>query len=129
MRRILSRAVHVSAAQHRRAGSRLQRLQFLENASLESISGLSGQVEGMYETVSGLPSLDRATVAELSQYQMSEPGKRQWETSKTGYLKWAVGQLIGRIRAEGESSAVVSEIEQQAASIGSADDLQKAAEG
>lgn len=30
---------------------------------------------------------------------MQEPGKRMWETSKTGYVNWAVGQLVARTRA------------------------------
>ena len=45
----------------------------------------------MYQSMVSLPPLDPDA---NSMPQATEPGKRQWETNKTGYASWAVGQLL-----------------------------------
>jgi kinetochore protein Mis12/MTW1 len=77
----------------------------------------------MYETVSSLGTLDPSTTEMLSQFQMTEPGKRQWETSETGYLKWAVRQLLAKGRPV---ASTVEEMKKNAEDVGTAEDLRKA---
>lgn len=82
----------------------------------------------MHENISGLAPLDASTVAMMSQFQMSDVGKRQWETSKAGYLKWAVNQLMARARGAGEDSSSVHEMRRNAEELGQAEDLKSAEE-
>lgn len=44
----------------------------------------------MFRSVSALPPLDPANI------KLADPGKRQWETSESGYINWAVGQLLDK---------------------------------
>ena len=79
-----------------------------------------------------LPTLDPATKASFAQFQLTDPGKRQWETSKTGYLKWAVGQLLAKAREEdsvaGGGSSAVDILNATMAEVGGADQLRAAFE-
>ena len=43
----------------------------------------------MYQALSYLPPLEPA----FPSVDLTEPGKRQWEPSKSGCLNWAVGRL------------------------------------
>lgn len=45
----------------------------------------------MYESMASLPAPDPES---NSVPRTTEPGKRQWETSNSGYANWAVGQLL-----------------------------------
>ena len=58
----------------------------------------------MYASVSALPPADSLESMGSASAPTTEPGKRPWETSKTGYLNWAVGQLMERAKekARGE---------------------------
>ena len=57
----------------------------------------------MYASVSALPPADPPDLAVVT-----EPGKRLWETSKTGYLNWAVGQLMERAKEKAQGEQVQS---------------------
>lgn len=50
----------------------------------------------MHEAMLTLPPLDPLSLPQVP----VEPGKRPWETSKTGYVNWAVGQLVEKSREE-----------------------------
>jgi kinetochore protein Mis12/MTW1 len=86
----------------------------------------------MYASVSSLPPLEPAVIASLTQFQLTDPGKRQWETSKSGYLNWAVGQLLSKARREEDdeiasgNSAVTASITASLEDIGTATDLRAA---
>lgn len=67
---------------------------------MEVLGALPGKLTTMFNSVSTLPPLDPSTMPSISQMQLADPGKRQWETSKTGYLNWAVGQLLERTKEE-----------------------------
>jgi len=47
----------------------------------------------MYQVVASLPPLDVSPTADQAQLKS---GKRQWETSKNGYVNWAVGRLLAK---------------------------------
>ena len=53
----------------------------------------------MYAAVSSLPPVDASAPAVVPE----QPGKRLWETSKTGYLNWAVAQLMERAKEKAKS--------------------------
>lgn len=80
----------------------------------------------MYNNVSTLPRHDPASF----QLPLPDPGKRPWETSKTGYLNWAVGQLL--VRGGGangiQGSSVVGKTAEGAYGVGRSEDLKAALE-
>ncbi len=61
---------------------------------------------------------------------LTEPGKRPWETSKTGYLTWAVDQLLSRTKSQGvgtvQGSSAVDSTVASAAEVASSSDLKAA---
>lgn len=84
----------------------------------------------MYGSVSTLPPLDPATIASLTQIQLTDPGKRQWETNKTGYVNWAISQLLAKAKEDG-GIAGASSVDVQRAKVdevGSAAQLRAAFE-
>ncbi|KAF4568333.1 hypothetical protein EYR40_010264 [Pleurotus pulmonarius] len=129
--RVLTRAVHVSRAGRRRAEKRRERLSFLHDPTFDTIEGLPQKLFELYKSVSALPEIDPATLSSLTQYRLSDPGKRPWETSKTGYLNWAVSQLLVRARernaAEGRRNGL-DEDNERVQEVGSADQLKAAIE-
>jgi kinetochore protein Mis12/MTW1 len=58
---------------------------------MQTLEELPGEYMKMYRLASSLPPMDPklSVVA-----QTSEPGKRQWETGRSGYTHWAVGQML-----------------------------------
>ena len=68
---------------------------------LQTLVGLPQDFLSTYEAVSSLPPYDPSSASHLSM-PLAEPGKRPWETSKTGYINWAVSQAIARVREKGE---------------------------
>lgn len=88
----------------------------------------------MYNNVASLPPLDPAFTAP-EPTGSSEPGKRPWEMSKTGYFNWAVEQLMLRAKEKargeggfGEGSSAVGAIATSAYGVGSADYVKAALE-
>ncbi|KAJ7492179.1 Mis12-domain-containing protein [Mycena latifolia] len=68
---------------------------------LETARSLPPAVRSMYESVATLPALEPATISALAQLRHSEAGKRQWEMGKTGYIDWAISQLVLKAKEEG----------------------------
>ncbi|KAH9932348.1 Mis12 protein-domain-containing protein [Fomitopsis serialis] len=97
LRRLYTHAVRASAVQLAHSKSRLERLSFLRAPQLQTLLSLSTEFQSMYDSVSALPPPDPAFTAP-EQAGPSEPGKRPWETSKTGYINWAVEQLMLRAK-------------------------------
>ena len=86
------------------ARTRLDRLAFLRAPQMKSLLTLPQQLQSLHAAVESLPELDPSSAA-LDAGVLPEPGKRPWETTKTGYLNWAVEQLMQRAKekAKGES--------------------------
>ena len=68
-----------------------------------------------YKTLSSLPPLEPL----FGPVDLTEPGKRQWQPSKSGYLNWAVGRLL----VKGEA---MDKVEKTTMEIGSGVDLRRA---
>ncbi|KAJ7596725.1 Mis12-domain-containing protein [Mycena floridula] len=128
LHRLQTRALHVSENRRKRAEQRLEHISLLDSQTMDTLTDLPTKLVEMYDAVAGLSALDPATVSALSQFQMTERGKRLWETSKTGYLKWSVGQLLARASGDGEDSSRVEEIRRNAEGIGKAVELKETLE-
>ena len=74
----------------------------------------------MYETLSSLPPVEPS----LASVDLTEPGKRQWETSKSGYINWAVGRLL--VKGEAGEQHSVDNVEKSSREIGTGEDLRNA---
>lgn len=98
---------------------------------MQALLSLPNDFQTMFDAVSSLPPLDPSSTA-LDPGVVPEPGKRPWEVSKTGYLNWAVEQLMQRAKEKaksepggstfGEGSSAVSAATAAAYEIGSAQD-------
>lgn len=77
-----------------------------------------------YETISSLPPYDPSAATQLAA-PLAEPGKRPWETSKTGYMNWAVLQLVSRAKGGGQApgASAVSTVADTAARVGKVEDI------
>ena len=77
-----------------------------------------------YETISSLPPYDPSTASQLAA-PLAEPGKRPWETSKTGYMNWAVLQLVSRAKAGGQAlgGSAVGTVADATARVGKVEDI------
>ncbi|KDQ53724.1 hypothetical protein JAAARDRAFT_161413 [Jaapia argillacea MUCL 33604] len=132
LQRLYTRAVRKSAVQLRHSEQRLERLSFLHSPAMDTLSTLPEQFLTMFESVSTLPPLDPSSdsVSALSQLRLSDPGKRQWETNKTGYFYWAVEQLLARSREKAgqKGSASVGEAALAAYDVGQVEDVKAALE-
>lgn len=118
-----SRALTKSSIKRERAEKRLERLSFLRSPSIDVLERLPESFLTMYDGIASLPPLDPASITNLTQFQLTEPGKRQWETSKTGYLNWAVAQLVAKSRTQSEGGSRIDAVSARAEEIGSAEDL------
>jgi kinetochore protein Mis12/MTW1 len=94
---------------------------------MDILAELPAKLHSMHDSVSNLPPMDSSTVSALLQLQMSDPGKRQWESNKTGYLNWAVNQLLAKSKRDEGSAAAVNDMK-RFAEIGQTEDLKKAIE-
>ena len=135
LQRLFLLAVRKSAAQRAHAEKRLERLAFLRSPQLQTLLELPHGFLATHDAVASLPPYHPDDVAHLSVPPV-EPGKRQWETSKTGYMNWAISQLIARARdkdkegvpVEGSESSAVGNIANAAQKIGKAEDVKAALE-
>ncbi|KAM5541895.1 hypothetical protein V8D89_004624 [Ganoderma adspersum] len=102
LKRLFARAAHKSSLDLSHARTRLDRLAFLRAPQMHALHALPDELQAMYASVSALPPADALDTRGAG--PTTEPGKRPWETSKTGYLNWAVGQLMERAKekARGE---------------------------
>ncbi|KAL7283921.1 hypothetical protein ACG7TL_001193 [Trametes sanguinea] len=135
LKRLFTRAVQRSGKDLDRARERLDRLSFLRAPQMQTLLSLPGDFQTMFEAVASLPPLDPSS-AVLEPGVVPEPGKRPWETSKTGYLNWAVEQLMQRAKEKakreqsgasgsgfGEGSSAVGAAAASAYEVGSAEDI------
>lgn len=82
----------------------------------------------MYNACSSLEPLDAATVSTLTQVELSEPGKRPWESTKSGYLKWATERLLAKAKEQEGRSGEVTNLVDRMDQVGRAERLRKAIE-
>ncbi|KAI0327644.1 Mis12-domain-containing protein [Cubamyces sp. BRFM 1775] len=132
LKRLYTRAVRRSAKDLERSRDRLERLSFLRAPQMQALLSLPNEFQAMFDAVSSLPPLDPSS-AVLEPGIVPEPGKRPWETSKTGYINWAVEQLMQRAKEKakgepsasgfGEGSSAVSAAAAAAYDVGSAEDV------
>lgn len=82
---------------------RLDRLSFMQPEQLQTLRALAKDTDELHATVSALPPHPHLTNADMNIPGL-EPGKRQWEVGKAGYLNWASAQLAQQTqRATGGS--------------------------
>jgi len=104
------------------AEARLSRLTALTSPQVDTLVQLAPQLTDMYQTLSNLPPHEIPASVNLT-----EPGKRQWETNKTGYMNWAVGRLLTKgSGGEGDGKGAVDKLDFVATEIGTSDDLSTA---
>ncbi|KAG5646018.1 hypothetical protein DXG03_004620 [Asterophora parasitica] len=126
LKRMLTHAIHVSERQRRREEEQLERLAVLNSPSLDLLGALPRKFMAMYSAVAALPPLDASTLASLSH---ADPGKRQWETSTTGYKNWAVAQLLSKAESgDAGGRSVVDTLLERAGQVGSAEQLRTVVE-
>jgi kinetochore protein Mis12/MTW1 len=96
------KAVRTSRRHAKQAQTRLDRLSFIQPERLHALQDLATDVDTLYADVSALPPVDptNATMPGLL-----EPGKRQWEVGKAGYLNWASAQLTRHAQLPDGASA------------------------
>ncbi|XP_006457093.1 hypothetical protein AGABI2DRAFT_52470, partial [Agaricus bisporus var. bisporus H97] len=90
----LKRALRTSSKERRNAEDKLEQLAaIIDHPSFEELSSLPQKYEAMYDACSSFEPLDAATLSALTQVELSEPGKHPWESTKSGYMKWAKERL------------------------------------
>lgn len=127
LKRHLTRASRAAKVQRREAERTLQSLSFiLTPTTLQSLQTLPNLLPKMHEALTKLPPLDDATLKFLASCAGNHPGQRPWETSKTGYLNWAVAQLMNRAKEKELVKGSVDNMVEQANQVGTSDDLRDA---
>ncbi|KAJ3530618.1 hypothetical protein NM688_g7684 [Phlebia brevispora] len=124
LQRLFSLAVRKSAVQRSHSQRRLERLAFLNSPQVQTLLRLPKDFVATYEAVSSLPPYDPSTASQIP-LPLAEPGKRPWETSKIGYMNWAVTQLVSRAKdgAQPTGNSTVGAVADTANKIGRADDI------
>jgi kinetochore protein Mis12/MTW1 len=82
----------------------------------------------MHGACSSLEPLDPATIATLTQVEFSEPGKRPWESTKSGYLKWAFERLLAKSKEQTGEDSEVTDLADRMDHVGQAEKLRRAIE-
>ncbi|KAG5351450.1 hypothetical protein C0989_006411 [Termitomyces sp. Mn162] len=125
LRRMYLHALKASERQRKHEEAKLERLSILKSPSLDILGALPAKFIAMYNAVAGLPPLDTSNVNSLAH----DPGKRQWETSATGYKNWAVAQLLDRAESGGAGGkSVVDTLMERVHEVGRAEQLRMAVE-
>jgi len=101
----------------------------LKSPSLDLLSTIPQKLTEVYQSASSLTPMDSSSLP----ITLVDPGKRQWETSKTGYVNWAVNQLVERTKEEegpstGKGSSTIHALSVNVEDIGSADGLRRVVE-
>lgn len=95
---------------------------------ITSLSMLAPYALQLFENEASLPHIEGAAAANTP---LPDPSKRLWETGHTGYVNWAVQQLIARSKESapvpGGSTAVSNAVE-QAERVGETEDIKAAVE-
>ncbi|KAJ7750310.1 Mis12 protein-domain-containing protein [Mycena metata] len=68
---------------------------------MDAAKALPTALLAMQKSIATLPKLEPATISALSQLRHTEAGKRQWEMGKTGYINWAISQLLVKAKEDG----------------------------
>lgn len=122
----LKRALRTSSNQRRTAENKHEQLAaIVDHPSFEELSSLPQKYEAMYNACSSLEPLDAATLSALTQVELSEPGKHPWESTKSGYIKWAKERLA--VKAGGLVNEVTT-LADHTSEIGSTEKLRRALE-
>ncbi|KAH8994172.1 hypothetical protein EDB86DRAFT_3078384 [Lactarius hatsudake] len=90
LRLLLTKAMRTSGRHAKKAQVRLDRLAFLQPDQLRMLHALAADVGAFHASVSALFPLDPANTQSL----LPEPGKREWELGKVGYISWVNAQLL-----------------------------------
>jgi kinetochore protein Mis12/MTW1 len=114
LKRLLAKAVRASRRHAKQAQTRLDRLSFIQPEQLQTLLVLAKDTEGLYSAVSTLPPHPHLTNADVHVPGL-EPGKRQWEVGKAGYLNWASTQIVQRAQRATGGPVVVGAQETTAA--------------
>lgn len=115
-----------SAIQRAQSERRLDKLAFLRAPQMQALAQLPNEFLAMHDAVASLPPHDPS--ADILTVPPAEPGKRPWETSRIGYLNWAIEQLLSRAKERDQSSAAVGTAANAAFSIGKPEDVKAAVE-
>lgn len=99
-------AVRISSARRRRAEQRLSNLLSRLPSSLTKLGYVPGRVTDMAEHLYSIQPLEPPIVASHAQPPQPEVGKRHWESSKTGYVNWAVAKLVEKAQELGKEGGV-----------------------
>lgn len=97
---------------------------------MEALETLPEQINDLFEGIVALPHIDPTATTALP---LPDPSKRLWETNKTGYVNWAVGQLVSKTREQAQASGaaprstIVENTLQMAQAIGEPKDMKGAA--
>ncbi|KAJ7146222.1 Mis12 protein-domain-containing protein [Mycena epipterygia] len=100
LRQQLKRANHRQDTKVRKARKVFEILATYEPTVVAARS-LPAGLMAMHESVSSLPELEPATISALAQLRLTEAGKRQWEMGRTGYINWAIAQLLVKSEEDG----------------------------
>lgn len=94
---------------------------------MQTLIQLPYEFMAMYNAVASLPPHDPSAADQVG-IPPSEPGKRPWETSKTGYLNWAIEQLLSKAKERGqdEGSSAVGVVANTAFGVAQPEDVKAA---
>ena len=101
---------------------RLDRLSFMQPEQLQTLRALAKDTDELHATVSALPPHPHLTNADMH-IPGFEPGKRQWELGKAGYLNWASAQLAQQAQratggsVDGQETIAATSKEEMAAAL------------
>lgn len=114
LKRLLAEAARASRRHAKQAQRRLDRLSFIQPEQLQTLLVLAKDTEELYSAVSTLPPHPHLTNADVHVPGL-EPGKRQWEVGKAGYLNWASAQLVQQAQRASSGPVVLGAQETTAA--------------
>lgn len=98
----------------------------LDTPAIENYASAPQNLLALYASVSSLPASDPEMPTTLAQLQLADPGKQKWETSKVGYLNWAVEQLLARREHDEENTtADRGEMARRESEIGTTEQLKQ----
>ena len=102
----MTKAARTSRRHTKQAETRLDRLSFLQPEQLQTLRALAKDTDELHTTVSALPPHPHLTNADILIPGL-EPGKRQWEVGKAGYLNWATSQLAQQAQRATAGSVIL----------------------
>ena len=100
LNRLLAKTTQASRRRAKKARARFDCFSFIQPDQLRVLHGLAKDEDSLYSHASALSALDPAKV----DVPGLEPGKREWEVGKTGYLSWASAKLIQQAQLGGATA-------------------------